>query len=180
MGFNSLDTIDTKSSGQCLKLTNLRMPSCNSTQNEQKKNRLYYRNLERATYQYAQHATKTIKNEMMSKDKEINDAMQQLILKNAQHAMELGKFALQIKKYKDRIIRVSKNKKDGWVYIATTQQYAQQNRFKVGHTPNLRARIYAYKTGRLGRNDEMYPCDSFDSYNRKLLYEIIKNKLRSV
>lgn len=117
---------------------------------------------------------------MMSKDKEINDAMQQLILKNAQHAMELGKFALQIKKYKDRIIRVSKNKKDGSVYIATTQQYAQQNRFKVGHTPNLRARIYAYKTGRLGRNDEMYPCDSFDSYNRKLLYEIIKNKLRSV
>lgn len=37
MDFNSLDTIDTKSSGQCLKLTNLRMSSCNSKQNEQKK-----------------------------------------------------------------------------------------------------------------------------------------------
>ena len=116
----------------------------------------------------------------MSKDKEINDAMQQLILKDARHAMKLGKSGLKIKKYKDTIIRVRKIKKDGWIYIATTQQYAQQNRFKVGHTPNLRARIYAYKTDRVGRNDEMYPCDSFDSYNCKLLYEIIKNKLRSV
>lgn len=121
-----------------------------------------------------------MKNEMMSKDKEINDAMQQLILKDARHAMKLGKSGVKIKKYKDTIIRVRKIKKDGWIYIATTQQYAQQNRFKVGHTPNLRARIYAYKTDRVGRNDEMYPCDSFDSYNCKLLYEIIKNKLRSV
>ena len=32
-----------------------------------------------------------MKNEMMSKDKEINDAMQQLILKDARHAMKLGK-----------------------------------------------------------------------------------------
>jgi len=88
----------------------------------------------------------------------------------------------QLGKAERRAIRIAKfmknvpvkEKKMGWIYIATTELYAQERLFKIGSTTRLSSRIGSYNTGR-PQEDIYYYCWVTKCYNAKDLdYHIQK------
>ena len=82
--------------------------------------------------------------------------------------------ALRITKFMSRID--TKDRKDEWIYIATSHQYASNRVFKIGSTERLMKRIGPYNCGRLA-SDQIYyawakPCyksKDVDQHIQKLL-----------
>lgn len=90
----------------------------------------------------------------------------------------------EIKKLESKNLRIKmfvdtttmKNSKDEWIYIATTDQYAQRNLFKIGSTTRLSKRIGAYQTGRV-KEDKYYYVWVEKCYNSKDLDKHIQHLL---
>ncbi len=66
--------------------------------------------------------------------------------------------------------------KDEWIYIATTDQYAKNCRFKIGSTKNLSKRLHGYQTGRPS-DDEMFYCWTYRVYDAAKMDSLIQNVL---
>ena len=68
------------------------------------------------------------------------------------------------------------HKIDGWVYFATTEQYAKDNHYKFGKTTtSLKTRLGPYQ---VGRPDEMYYVFEYETEHVALLENIIRELLK--
>jgi hypothetical protein len=119
--------------------------------------------------------------ELEVKDKEVNEYKEKIEVKD----MELGikEKELEVKDEENQILKAKaldlkseiKNlevyKKNGYIYITTTKQYAMNNVFRVGKTINLDKRLQQYEVGRV-QDDQLYYCFVYESANVALL-EII-------
>jgi hypothetical protein len=105
---------------------------------------------------------------LMLKDKQRQEAEKQLLLKDKQrqdaeqalaHATKEVEFQSRYtNKLKDMITVMKSRQKDEIIYIATTNAYARQNRFKIGGVKSrslLKPRLCTYNTGRPD-GDKMY------------------------
>ncbi|BAO49373.1 MTG motif gene family protein [Alphaentomopoxvirus acuprea] len=134
----------------------------------------YYINLEEILFDYSNYIQKyNLKQEKINyliKSIELNYSTQQYQLE-----IELAnKKTLKIKNYLNNIS--IKDKKNEWIYIATTKQYAALNLFKIGSTTRICKRIKDYQTGR-HHEDEYYYCVIKSCYNSKDLDKHINNIL---
>jgi len=113
--------------------------------------------------------------QLLLKDKQHQEAERQLLLKDKQHqeaerqrqeaeqalvhATKEAEFQSRYtNKLKDMIIVMKSKQKDEIIYIATTNAYAKQNRFKIGGVKSrslLKPRLCTYNTGRPD-GDKMY------------------------
>lgn len=80
-------------------------------------------------------------------------------------------------KLKQKIQNDKVYKLEGWVYLATNEQYALQNHFRFGKTTNLKVRISGYKTGRT-KEDLLYFVFTYKSEDIGTLETIIRNMLK--
>jgi hypothetical protein len=81
-----------------------------------------------------------------------------------QRAEKAERKALNVKKFMNRIS--IKESKQEWIYIGTTDLYAQERLFKIGSTTRLTNRIPQYNTGRVP-NDLFYYVWAMKCYNAK-------------
>ncbi len=91
---------------------------------------------------------------------------------------ELEKAAEKMLKLNDFVEAAQELKKDNIFYLATTNIYARQNRFKfggIGKTNDLRTRLATYNTGR-PENDLYYICKLIPCHN----YQVLENCLKSL
>lgn len=88
---------------------------------------------------------------------------------------EKDKKVLRMKTFVDS---VSIRPKNEWIYIATTEQYAANNHFKIGSTKRLSKRIIGYQTGRAS-TDKMFYCWVYKCHNASKIDDVIKNLLHS-
>jgi len=89
-----------------------------------------------------------------------------------QRAEKAERKALNVKKFMNRIS--IKESKEEWIYIGTTNLYAQERLFKIGSTTRLTNRIPQYNTGRVP-TDLFYYVWAKKCYNAKDLdYHIQK------
>ncbi|ABF82049.1 hypothetical protein MIV019R [Invertebrate iridescent virus 3] len=101
---------------------------------------------------------------------QLTQAMEQLSIKerDVQEAHEARikaeRKAVRVDKFMRRI--AIKERKLEWIYIATTQQYAQERLFKIGSTSRLNTRIGHYNVGRPAE-DSYYYCWVTKCYNSK-------------
>jgi prophage antirepressor-like protein len=103
-----------------------------------------------------------------------NKAKDDQIAKQSEKLVTAERKALRINKFMRRID--TKDRKDEWIYIATSQQYAANRVFKIGSTERLIKRIGPYNCGRLS-SDQIYyawakPCyksKDVDQHIQKLL-----------
>ncbi len=65
---------------------------------------------------------------------------------------------------------------DGWIYIATTKQYSQNNQYKLGKTKTLNPRMQSYQTGR-AKGDSYYYVYVFQTAKMDLLESLLKGFL---
>jgi len=106
--------------------------------------------------------------QLLLKDKQRQEAEKQLLLKDKQrqdaeqalaHATKEVEFQSRYtNKLKDMITVMKSRQKDEIIYIATTNAYARQNRFKIGGVKSrslLKPRLCTYNTGRPD-GDKMY------------------------
>ena len=86
-----------------------------------------------------------------------NEELKEQLIKAERKAIRVNKFM--------RRVSIKENKLE-WIYIATTQLYAQERLFKIGSTTRLSSRIGGYNTGR-PREDNYYYCWVIKCYNAK-------------
>jgi len=103
-----------------------------------------------------------------------NKAKDNQIAEQSEKLVRAERKALRINKFMSRID--TKDRKDEWIYIATSHQYASNRIFKIGSTERLMKRIGPYNCGRLS-SDQIYyawakPCyksKDVDQHIQKLL-----------
>jgi len=103
-----------------------------------------------------------------------NKAKDNQIAEQSEKLVRAERKALRINKFMSRID--TKDRKDEWIYIATSHQYAANRVFKIGSTERLMKRIGPYNCGRLS-SDQIYyawakPCyksKDVDQHIQKLL-----------
>lgn len=150
--------------------------------------RKYYITLEEILFDYSEYTlqfninTEKVINqinslELKNKNNEINKIKieSEEKLNEKQKELELAnQKSLRIRKYLNNIS--IKDKKNEWIYIASTTQYAQNNLFKIGSTIRICKRINNYQTGR-PEEDAYYYCWIKTCYNSKELDKHINNLL---
>ncbi len=104
------------------------------------------------------------------------------LLLESQEALNKQQKALELAesknlKLKQKIQNDKVYKLEGWVYLATNEQYALQNHFRFGKTTNLKSRISGYKTGRT-KQDLLYFVFTYKSEDIGTLETIIRNLLK--
>lgn len=67
-------------------------------------------------------------------------------------------------------------KEDGWIYIATTRQYSQNNIYKLGKTEELNPRMGNYQTGR-SKSDAYYYVYVYKTCKMGVLETLLKKLL---
>jgi prophage antirepressor-like protein len=115
-----------------------------------------------------------------------NKQLEQLSIEIAEQSEKLVRAerkALRITKFMSRID--TKDRKDEWIYIATSRQYALNRVFKIGSTERLMKRIGSYNCGRPAADQIYYawakPCyksKDVDQHIQKLLAKF-KDKEKS-
>ena len=111
--------------------------------------------------------------ENKAKDNQIAEQSER-ITEQSEKLVRAERKALRINKFMSRID--TKDRKDEWIYIATSHQYASNRIFKIGSTERLMKRIGPYNCGRLS-SDQIYyawakPCyksKDVDQHIQKLL-----------
>jgi phage anti-repressor protein len=81
---------------------------------------------------------------------------------------ELNKEKMKNVNMKVFVDNINMCNKTEYIYIATTDSYAIQNRFKIGRASDLKKRLQTYNTGR-ALDDEYYYCYMFQCYDSKQL-----------
>ena len=114
----------------------------------------------------------SLQKELEEEKKEKNNYKYELEQKD----IELEKATKKALRIQDFIDNVSIREKNEWIYIATTEQYASNNRFKVGSTKRLAKRLSPYNTGRI-KEDPMYYCWISKCYCSSKVDEMIKSLL---
>ncbi len=123
----------------------------------------------------------------------LNTQVAQLSLKNEEQEKQLEEQAERLVRAERKALRISKfmnrvevkEKRDEWIYIATTRQYAASRVFKIGSTERLMKRIGQYNCGRPQADlfyyvwvKPCYKCKDLDSHIQKLLFSF-KDKDKS-
>ncbi|XP_044597649.1 uncharacterized protein LOC123274197 [Cotesia glomerata] len=85
----------------------------------------------------------------------------------------------QVKSMKNVIGNIKVNCKDGYIYIATSDRYALENKFKVGRTDQPKKRLATYNSGR-SKDDLFYYCFCEPTYGVKNVENMILDLLKSV
>jgi hypothetical protein len=123
----------------------------------------YYLNLEEAMFAYGEYTAgyliKKAESARISRERELVDAISKLAIKDKELALvedqvkrehdarvRAERKAIRVHKFMNRI--TIKEHKLEWIYIGTTQLYAQERIFKIGSTVRLSSRIPQYNTGR--------------------------------
>jgi prophage antirepressor-like protein len=75
-----------------------------------------------------------------------------------------------------KITEVQTHKINGWLYLATNDQYALKNHFRLGRTGNLQQRLRSYRPGRTVA-DNLYYVYIFRSENIHLLELLLRELL---
>lgn len=106
---------------------------------------------------------------------------QQKQLEEKQKLLEEKEKALQISESKNLKLTTfikenEKVKEDGWIYIATTRQYSQNNIYKLGKTEKLNPRMGNYQTGR-SKSDSYYYVYTYKTSKRSVLETLLKKLL---
>ncbi len=120
--------------------------------------------------------------ENKAKDEQIAEQSER-INEQSEKLVRAERKALRINKMMNRLD--TKDRKDEWIYIATSRQYSYDRIFKIGSTERLMKRIGPYNCGRLS-SDQIYyawakPCyksKDVDQHIQKLLANF-KDKERS-
>lgn len=135
------------------------------------------------------HGTYSINKQLESATKQLeqlsieNKAKDEQIAEQSEKLVKAERKALRINKMMNRLD--TKDRKDEWIYIATSRQYSYDRIFKIGSTERLMKRIGPYNCGRLS-SDQIYyawakPCyksKDVDQHIQKLLANF-KDKERS-
>jgi hypothetical protein len=134
----------------------------------------YYLNLEEAMFAYGEYTAgyliKKAESARISRERELVDAISKLAIKDKeldqaeQRAIRAERKAIRVHKFMNRI--TIKEAKLEWIYIGTTQLYAQERIFKIGSTVRLSSRIPQYNTGR-PNTDRFYYAWAIKCYNSK-------------
>lgn len=120
------------------------------------------------------------KQTIMIQDQHIKETKKQLLIKEEenekiQKQLETEKtksLTLAIKIHNDKIYKI-----EGWIYIATSKQYAPNNHFRIGQTVDLTKRMAGYKPGRTS-GDELYYVFVYKSEDIEGLEKIIRRFLK--
>lgn len=102
---------------------------------------------------------------------------QKLLIKEEEHQKQLAiektkSITLATKIQNDKIYKI-----EGWIYLATSKQYAQNNHFRLGQTVDLTKRMSGYKPGRTAA-DELYYVFVYKSETIEFLERIIRSFLK--
>lgn len=143
--------------GECLKFILLSSKTASG-----KKVRNYFVQIEngfRLLSEYSAYITNEVfKEEMRLKDEKLREQEEQL-KKDKLFKMNMSGFYNNLQR----------KSKTHFVYIATTQNYASKNLFKIGKTEtSLKCRLFTYNTGR-PQDDLYYFCKSFKCCDSKQL-----------
>lgn len=114
----------------------------------------YYLLLEKTYKMYTDYEKQLMKKQQAQQAQQLEQQAQQLEQKDH----ELRKQELYTNKLKDIVINIKSRQKDQIIYIATTEAYAKQNRFKIGGVKSrghLKSRLNTYNCGR-PVGDKMY------------------------
>jgi len=124
-----------------------------------------------------------LKEEQRKKDEQ---HQQELEKKDEQHQQELkkqGRYTAEVERHNklmnDLLVDNTKLKATQVIYIATTDRYASENKFKVGGIESCHkvdSRLGTYNTGR-PKNDQMFFSDLFLVVNYKQIEERLKTLL---
>ena len=135
------------------------------------------------------HGTYSINKQLETATKQLEQlsieskAKDEQIAEQSEKLVRAERKALRINKMMNRLD--TKDRKDEWIYIATSRQYSYDRVFKIGSTERLMKRIGPYNCGRLS-SDQIYyawakPCyksKDIDQHIQKLLANF-KDKERS-
>lgn len=103
---------------------------------------------------------------LLLKDKQLNETKEQLLIAESKNL-----------NLKSEIKNIAKVKIDGFIYLATTKQYAKSNIFRFGRTEQIDKRLQKYQVGRVD-DDKMYYIFLYQSENTELLERIIRTLLK--
>jgi phage anti-repressor protein len=104
--------------------------------------------------------------ELTIKDQEIQLKIEQLRISESKNIQLISKIQ------HDKVHKI-----DGWIYLATTKQYALNNHFRLGQTIDLQRRSAGYKPGRT-EGDPLYYVFVYKSENIIMLEKIIRDLLK--
>ena len=128
------------------------------------------------------HGTYAINQQLENANKQLEQLSIE-ITEQSEKLVRAERKALRITKFMSRID--TKDRKDEWIYIATSRQYAANRIFKIGSTERLMKRIGSYNCGRPAVDQIYYawakPCyksKDVDQHIQKLLAKF-KDKEKS-
>jgi hypothetical protein len=139
----------------------------NNTKANEVKN--YYSNLEKIFYSYLEYI----------KDYHINiERIRSLNLQKKNQELQEENNQLKVTNFiiNNFVDNVKSKYKNGYIYIATTGEYARKNIFKIGKTDNLKTRLATYNSGRI-EDDLLYYCFFEKVYNINKVENFINNLL---
>ena len=102
-------------------------------------------------FQFAHPTTESMKNKMMFKDEEINNAMRQLTLKNEQLQLAEKKCVKLFNQINKTMASVQE-----FIHVLMSAHQAAQNRLKVGSTFDLNPRRCTYNCGNSQEEQKYY------------------------
>lgn len=78
--------------------------------------------------------------------------------------------------YKEFLVNTKTIKKEGWIYIASTDHYQTRGIYKIGSTERLAKRLNSYNTGRIEEFYYVWFCKCFSPKNMEVyIQHLLKN-----
>ncbi|XP_057320609.1 uncharacterized protein LOC130664626 [Microplitis mediator] len=109
----------------------------------------YYIEFERTFNCYKNYTAKLEKQELLNKNEQLLKQNQESIKKLNEKETKVNDLIRMTSGIDNVINNIKMRNKDGYIYIATTKRYAEENLFKIGFSDNLKARLTALNTGKI-------------------------------
>ncbi|XP_057321657.1 uncharacterized protein LOC130665340 [Microplitis mediator] len=109
----------------------------------------YYIEFERTFNWYKNYTAELEKQELQNKNDELLKQNQESEEKLNEKETEVNELIRMTNGMDNVIKNIKMRNKDGYIYIATTKRYAEENLFKIGFSDNLKARLTALNTGKI-------------------------------